>query len=48
MAHFAARGVAVDARKGHLRVGFGFNHSAEDVRALLAAVRGAVERAHEP
>ena len=37
----AARGVQVDCRKGHLRIGFGPNHSVADVGALLSAMRAA-------
>jgi selenocysteine lyase/cysteine desulfurase len=34
-----ARGVLVDTRRGYVRLGFGFNHSEEDVARLLAALR---------
>ena len=37
----AARGVLVDCRKACLRIGFGSNHSAADVAALLATLRAA-------
>jgi hypothetical protein len=33
-----ARGVLVDTRRGHVRVGLGFNHSEADVERLLAAL----------
>lgn len=41
----AARGVQVDCRRGHLRIGFGPNHSAADVAALLSALRSAAPSA---
>jgi len=34
----AALGVVVDTRRGHVRLGFGANHSAADVDALLCAL----------
>lgn len=34
----AGRGIAIDTRKQFVRLGFGFNHSHQDVAALLAAL----------
>ena len=39
MAALQRRGVLVDCRQGHVRVGLGANHSQADVAALLAALR---------
>lgn len=41
----ARQGVLVDCRKACLRVGFGANHSASDVAALLAALKAAAAAA---
>jgi len=38
-----SRHVAVDSRKRHLRVGFGFNHSLADVDRLTEAIRSLAE-----
>lgn len=41
VAALARQGVLVDSRQACLRIGFGPNHSAADVAALLAALKAA-------